>query len=179
MWRAVFSPVNSQIASVSDDHTLKVWSIDNSKVQTFKSDDILSTVDFSHDGKNIFVSGKKGTLCVLNSKDLKQIGNFKISDKWINYSSISADSSRIALSSNDNLIRIVSTNDGKLLFEIKTDESLGLKMTENKLLKCTGSKIREIPLDHLRQKDDPKKLIDRSMKKTGLKLNGFKTDFSI
>ena len=179
VWRAVFSPENSKIASVSDDYTLKVWSTDNSKVQTFKSDDILSTVDFSHDGKNIFVSGKKGVLYVLNSADLKLINSFKITDKWINYSSISSDSSKIVLSSNDNLIRIVSTKCGKLLFEIKTDESLGIKMTENKLLQCTESKVREIPLDHLRQKDDPKKLIDRSMKKTGLKLNGFKTDFSI
>ncbi len=178
VWRAVFSPENSQIASVSDDYTLKVWNTDNSKVMTFKSDDILSTVAFSKDGKKIFVSGKKGVLYVLNSKDLKLIDSFKITDKWINYSSISADSSMIALSSNDNLIRIVSTENGRLLFEIKTEESLGIKITKNKLLKCTGSKIREIPLDHLRQKDDPKKLIERSEKKTGLKLDGFKTGFS-
>lgn len=179
VWRAVFSSSLSQIASVSDDHSLKIWNTKNSDVMTFKGDDILSTVDFSKDGKKIFVSGKKGILYVLDSKKLELLSSFKITDKWINYSSISADSSMIALSSNDNLIRIVSTENGRLLFEISTDESLGIKITKNKLLKCTGSKIREIPLDHLRQKEDPEKLIERSQKKTGLKLDGFKAGFSI
>lgn len=178
IWRASFSPDSSEIASVSDDFSLKVWSIKDSTVRSFKSEDILSTVNYSNDGKKIFVSGKKGVLYVFQASDLKKISEFKVTDQWINYSSLSADSSLIALSSNDNLVRILSTVDGKLLFEIKAGESLGIKITENKLLKCTGKKIREIPLDHLLQKKDPEKLLDRSRKKTGLDLKGFKTDFS-
>lgn len=179
IWRAVFSPDMSQIASVSDDFSLKVWSIKGSEVRSFKSEDILSTVNYSSDGKKIFVSGKKGTLYALKASDLKKLNEFKVTDQWINYSSLSADSSIIALSSNDNLVRILSTSDGQLLFEIKTDESLGIKITENKLLKCSGSQIREIPLDHLLQQEKPKQLLDRSQKKTGLDLKGFKTGFSI
>jgi len=178
VWRAVFSPSLAEIATVSDDYSLKVWNSRNSDVKTFKSDDILSTVDFSHDGKKIFVSGKKGVLYVLQATDLKIISKFKVTDKWINYSSLSNDSSIIALSSNDNFIRIISTSDGRLLFEVKNDESLGIKITENKLLKCMGASIRAIPLDHLLQKEIPDKLLERAQNKTGLKLNGFKTGFS-
>ena len=115
---AVFSPDGKTIASISDDNTIKLWSIEGQLLQTLdKHTNRVRGVAFSPDGKTIVSASADKTIKLWNIQG-QLLRTIKGHSDWVRDVAFSPDGKTIASASNDRTIKLWSTQ-GQLLRTLK------------------------------------------------------------
>jgi WD40 repeat protein len=118
---AVFSPDGKTIASISDDNTIKLWSIEGQPLQTLdKHTNRVRGIAFSPDGKKIASASADKTIKLWNSQG-QLLRTIEAHSDWVRDVAFSPDGKTIVSASNDKTIKLWSTQ-GKLLRTIEAHD---------------------------------------------------------
>ncbi|CAF1527998.1 unnamed protein product, partial [Didymodactylos carnosus] len=126
MWGLACHPSKHEFCTVSDDKTVRVWSIKDRKMLRFKSfPKLLRTCEYSQDGKAIAVGTKDGQFIILNSSDLSNLIPEFIAHRHQEMSDIkySPDGHYLAVGTHDNFVDIYNVATSKRVGICKANSS--------------------------------------------------------
>ena len=111
----VFSPDGTQILTVSDDRTGRIWHVPNGKLRSLLSGHTGGLWDcaFSPDGLHAITCSDDATLRLWSALDGKWIKTLTGHSAWVRGCSVSPDGTRISSASDDGTARIWNLADGE------------------------------------------------------------------
>ncbi|WP_250122533.1 serine/threonine-protein kinase [Chroococcidiopsis sp. CCMEE 29] len=111
-----FSPDGQNIASGSDDRTIKIWQLNSRKeLRTLKGHaDWVYAVAISPDGKTLVSGSKDNTIKVWNLNTRQELRILPDHKSYVNAVAISPDGQKIASGSYDKTIKIWNLNTGQI-----------------------------------------------------------------
>ncbi|WP_271253833.1 nSTAND1 domain-containing NTPase [Pseudanabaena sp. Chao 1811] len=122
VYSIAFSPDGKQLATASDDNTVKIWSSDGKELQTLKGHSSgVYSIAFSPDGKQLATASADNTVKIWSS-DGKELQTLKGHSSGVYSVAFSPDGKQLATASDDNTVKIWSS-DGKELQTLKGHSS--------------------------------------------------------
>jgi len=119
MWGVSTHPKKNEICTVSDDKTVRIWSLQDRRMLRFKQfKKLLRTCEYSQSGKQIAVGTKDGQFMILNEADLNEIVAVQHRNQEVSDIKFSPDDRHLAVGTHDNFVDIynVETQKRKFLF---------------------------------------------------------------
>jgi WD40 repeat protein len=119
MWGLSTHPKKQEICTVSDDKTVRIWSLEEWRMLRFKQcEKLLRTCEYSQSGKIIAVGTKDGKFMILNEADLSTIVTVDHRNQEVSDIKFSPDDRYLAVGTHDNFVDIynVETRNRKFLF---------------------------------------------------------------
>ncbi len=115
-----FSPDGAMLATGATDNTLKVWDVPvNSPIRSLKTNDSLSAVALSNDGKKLALAGKDGSLRLVVPEDFKELVKFESGHKGaVTALAFNANGTQLVSVGVDRMLRYWNTANGQLLAEV-------------------------------------------------------------
>jgi WD40 repeat protein len=117
MWGLSTHPKKYEICTVSDDKTVRIWSLQDRRMirfQAFKK--LLRTCEYSQTGDRIAVGTKDGQFMILNEADLKEIVTVAHRTQEVSDIKFSPDDRHLAVGTHDNFVDIYNVETQKRRF---------------------------------------------------------------
>lgn len=148
-----FNPVDTTLASGSDDKTIKLWNLKSRKeIRTFSGHKgIIYSIAMSPDGQTIVSGSQDNTIKVWNLKTGQEIRTLKGHSSLINSVVISSDGEKVASGSYDNTIKVWNLKTGEEIRTLRehTGEVLSVAMSPDNQKLASGSADRSIKVWNL------------------------------
>ncbi|CAF4757561.1 unnamed protein product, partial [Rotaria socialis] len=117
MWGLSTNPKKYELCTVSDDKTVRVWSLEDRRMIRFKSfQDLLRTCEYSQNGKYIAVGTKTGHFMILNEADLTVVVTVEHRNQEVSDIKFSPDDRHLAVGTHDNFVDIYNVETQKRTF---------------------------------------------------------------
>lgn len=147
-----FSPPDGKmIATVSEDGTAQVWSIDGSEIPFHEGQTGVTSTSFNHDGKLLATAGKDGKIILwdINGRKITKLNDWSAHKASITNISFSLDGKMLATAGEDNTVKLWSIN-GRKIFLIKkiplSDRVTILSLSPDGEMLATGSQFDTVKL---------------------------------
>jgi WD40 repeat protein len=119
VWVARFSPANNLIASGGVDSTVKIWDYNGNIIYNLKHPAGVTSLDFSHDGKNIITASYDAGVRLWNVTNGALIKTFKGHEGTVWSVAFSPDGKTIASCGEDKTIKVWDTETGTCIKTMK------------------------------------------------------------
>jgi len=114
MWGVSTHPKKNEICTVSDDKTIRIWSLQDRRMLRFKKlDNLLRTCEYSQSGKEIAVGTKDGKFMILNEADFNEIISEQHRNQEVSDIKFSPDDRHLAVGTHDNFVDIYNVETRK------------------------------------------------------------------
>ncbi|CAF1944366.1 unnamed protein product [Rotaria magnacalcarata] len=124
MWGLSTNPKKYELCTVSDDKTVRVWSLEDRRMIRFKSfQDLLRTCEYSQNGKYIAVGTKTGHFMILNEADLTVVVTVEHRNQEVSDIKFSPDDRHLAVGTHDNFVDIYNVETQKRVGICKANSS--------------------------------------------------------
>ncbi|CAF3682759.1 unnamed protein product [Rotaria sp. Silwood1] len=124
MWGLSTHPKKYEMCTVSDDKTVRIWSLQDRRMIRFKTfPDLLRTCEYSQSGKTIAVGTKNGHFMILNEADLSIIVTVEHRNQEVSDIKFSPDDRYLAVGTHDNFVDIYNVETQKRVGICKANSS--------------------------------------------------------
>ncbi|CAF2961159.1 unnamed protein product [Rotaria sp. Silwood2] len=124
LWGLSTNPKKYEICTVSDDKTVRIWSLKDRRMIRFKAfAKLLRTCEYSQSGKTIAVGTKDGQIMILNEADLSVIMTAEHRHREVSDIKFSPNDAYLAVGTHDNFLDIYNVEKRKRVGIGKTHSS--------------------------------------------------------
>ncbi|CAF1210286.1 unnamed protein product [Rotaria sordida] len=124
VWGLSTNPKKYEICTVSDDKTVRIWSLKDRRMLRFKTfTKLLRTCEYSQNGKTIAMGTKDGQVMILNETDLNVIMSTNHRNQEVSDIKFSPDDRYLAVGTHDNFVDIYNVETQKRVGICKTNSS--------------------------------------------------------
>lgn len=114
MWGLSTHPTKYEICTVSDDKTVRIWSLEERRMIRFKQfNKLLRTCEYSQNAEYIAVGTKDGSFLILKEHDLTELVQVDHRHQEVSDIKFSPDDRYLAVGTHDNFVDIYSTETRK------------------------------------------------------------------